>query len=257
MVLKKIHQLTMKDIASICDHTFLAEEDAYREKAKGTEKGGVDLWREAFRSFLKETVETELTPYAICVRHNRIAAARDYLNNHGGKDIKIASVVGFPYCQDTELKVMQTRYAIKKGADEIDMVLNYRGMTIAEIPQLDRDVLSVVMAAEKKPVKLILETSELDREQLSLACDVARNAGVDFIKTSTGYSSSGANAEDLMFMKAHFPYGIKISGGVNIDNVQELLYAVSGRINRKIDLDPMMIRIGESSLLKPSDNPAY
>jgi deoxyribose-phosphate aldolase len=113
------------------------------------------------------------------------------------------------------------------------------------------DINAIVSVAHQNKgiVKLILETSELTPDGIKEACKLAADCGVDFVKTSTGFSKSGANERDLKIMRENFPRGVKMSGGVNKENVRGLLYAASGRDDGYIDLDPMRIRVGESSLL--------
>ncbi len=96
---------------------------------------------------------------------------------------------------------------------------------------------------------MILEISELSLEQTQLACQIVDHCGAAFVKTSTGFSAHGATTEHLKVMRAHFPRGIKISGGVTANNVDDLLLAATAP-GQPISMDPMKIRIGESSLLK-------
>jgi deoxyribose-phosphate aldolase len=99
-------------------------------------------------------------------------------------------------------------------------------------------------------VKLILETSLLTSDEIIIACKLADEIGVDFVKTSTGFVVAGAKAEHLKLMRANFSKGVKMSGGVNKENLHDLLTAASGREDGMIELDPLKIRIGESSLLR-------
>lgn len=248
-----IDDLTPEDIASICDHTFLNRPEAYKAIAKKGESP-VQLRANAFQSFLDETIANEKKlPYAICVRPEDVTAASYYLADHNRSEILIASVVGFPdgSLYDTDFKVAETRLAVAHGAKEIDMVLNYHRFKAGDIAYARNDVKAVAEAAheQKALVKLIFETSELDKNQIKGACTLATEAGVDFIKTSTGFGAYGARAEDLTIMRANFGGGIKMSGGVTKENVKDLLYAASGSVDRYIDLNPKKIRIGESSLL--------
>src|SRR3989339_813901 len=100
-------------------------------------------------------------------------------------------------------------------------------------------------------IKLILETSALNKKQIKSISELANNeTDVDFIKTSTGFGKYGATVENLKIMRENFSRGIKISGGVNTKNVGQLLSAAVKRDDGYIDLNPMKIRIGESGLLK-------
>lgn len=248
-----IDDLTPGDIATICDHTFLNRPEAYKAIAvKG--ESPVQLRANAFHHFMAETIVNEKKlPYAICVRPEDVTAASGYLAKHGRSEILIASVVGFPdgTLYGTDFKVAETGLAVAHGAKEVDMVLDYNRFKAGNVAYARNDVKAVAEAAHEQGalVKLIFETSELDENQIKGACTLATEAGVDFIKTSTGFGAYGARAEDLRIMRANFGGGIKISGGVTKDNVKELLYAASGRVDEYIELNPKKIRIGESSLL--------
>jgi len=244
-MLKKIEDVTPEDIASLCDHTFLQRSEAYKTVAKSGESA-TRLREKAFIDFLDKTKALQYKPYAVCVRPEDIAETVAYLNGTG---IKVASVVGFPDGNkySTVFKVAETLLAVENGADEIDMVLNYDKFKEHEFEYVKQDINAVVDAAGDAVVKLIFETSELTEDQLVVACRIAVECNVPFIKTSTGFGSGGAKAEHLRIMKQHFKRGIKMSGGITKDNVKELLSALSD--NGMINVDPMKIRIGESSLL--------
>lgn len=247
--LVKIGGLTKEQIASICDHTYLNRPEAYKAIAKPGESP-MKLREEAFEAFLDKTLESESKPYAVCVRPEDVRKTRSYLSGTG---IKIASVVGFPdgtvYQQG--FKTAEANLAIQEGATEIDTVLNYRAMKNGDIAYALNDAGLVRNLAHKRGalVKLILETSELTPLEIVQACNIATACEVDFVKTSTGFSAYGATSEALMIMRQKFQGGIKISGGVTPNNVNAFLLASSGRTDGKIDLDPLKIRIGESSLL--------
>ncbi|MFA6887891.1 MAG: deoxyribose-phosphate aldolase [Candidatus Woesearchaeota archaeon] len=244
-MLKHIDQLTPADIASICDHTFLQRSEAYRKETKPGESA-TRLRERAFHTFLEQTKILTYRPYAVCVRPEDVAEAVTYLQDTG---IIIASVVGFPNGNkySTVFKVAETLLAIENGTDEIDMVMNYDKFKEHDFEFVKQDINAVVDAAGDSPVKLIIETSELTEDQLIVACRIAVECNVPFIKTSTGFGSHGAKPEHLQIMKQHFKRGIKMSGGITKENVKELLFALSD--NGIIDIDPLKIRIGESSLL--------
>ncbi len=255
--LVKINDLTPKQIASICDHTYLNRDEAFRLDAKKSKSGAVELREKDFMKFMKETIgyaKKGFTPYAICVRPEDVLHAKRFLDENDS-DIKIASVVGFPNgCwYRTPAKTFETVTAAADGATEIDMVLNYKRLMEGDIDYVRNDIQRVVDAAHSGGaiLKVILETSELEDDYIIQACNLSKECGADFVKTSTGFASGGASAHALEVMKQYFKKGgVKMSGGVNADNVKDLLYAASGRDDGYISLDPMKIRIGESSLLK-------
>jgi len=250
IIVAKIADLTPEQIASICDHTFLTRPEVVRQE-------GLDSnakYRADFEKFMLDMINSNLLPYAVCVRPEDVVHARKLLKKHDKESILIASVVGFPHGSwyTTDFKVAEAKLAIKHGAKEVDMVLDCSRFKKAKLKYVKKDIGSVVKAAHKKNVlaKLILETSLLTNDEIISACKIADELGVDFVKTSTGYVLAGAKAEHLKLMRANFSRGVKMSGYVNKDNVKELLEAASGRTDRMIELDPLKIRIGESSLLK-------
>ena len=249
MSLVKIAELTSEQIASICDHTFLATEDAFAAEAKEKGVSSVGTREETFYRFLDETARNPLKPYAVCVRPNDVRFAIARLPG----DIKVASVVGFPNgnAYFTRHKIAEAREALSQGAQEIDMVMRYDSLIAGDLDSVRADIWEVlgVTRGRRVPLKVILETSELELDDIKIAAQMAEEMGVDFIKTSTGYSSAGANVVDVQIMRENFTRGIKISGKVDVGNVRDLLYAASGSRDEYIELDPKFVRIGESSLL--------
>jgi deoxyribose-phosphate aldolase len=256
----KIDELTLKDVARICDHTFLDRSEGFKARAEPG-KNPIALRRQAFVKFLDEVVTLPNKPYAVCVRPEDVNFAKNYLHlghRNEAADITIASVVGFPdgSWYSTEHKLIETKLALQDYATEIDFVLNYDMLKTGDLGYVRQENRDIVGLAERygAKTKMILEVSELNLEQVRLACLLAEEAGVDFVKTSTGYSASGATVEALGVMRQNFPRGIKISGGVKtLDDAKKFLRAAYGVIEgsgAEVDLDPENIRIGESGLLK-------
>lgn len=258
-MIKKISELTIEDIASICDHTFLKRPECFSEEAKKQKIGAVDAYNFAFQKFLTETfADGKPMPYALCVRPEEMANTR-----HLREKIKVASVVDFPI-PDKYLDSLKSdmEYALYWGtADEIDMIFGYKFLNSGKNLEAEyrikfaTDLMSKANNVRKERnespalLKVILETSELNPDQIALACQICEKYPVDFVKTSTGFSKYGATEEALKIMKANFSGGIKISGGVTPQNVHSLLQAASREKDGYIDLNPMKYRIGESSLL--------
>jgi deoxyribose-phosphate aldolase len=126
---------------------------------------------------------------------------------------------------------------------------------------ISEDIWNVVYEAsegnkKERIVKVIFENSELnsDPNLIKEACEACTEAGAHFVKTSTGFGKYGARAKDLKIMRDNFAGGVKMAGRVNPKNLRKLLRAASGRNDGYIELDPMKIRIGESSLLDKLDN---
>lgn len=247
--LVKIDYLTKKQIAFVCDHTFLKTVDVFKDSLNPRKAR-----TSAYENFLEETmqlIKQGIKPATICVYPSDIfRAKKHYLNNLTG----LCSVVGFPHgsAYSSKFKMKETELALSEGATEIDMVLNDLALKNGHLNYVEEEVQKITHLAHDGGalVKLIFENCELQAPHIQTACKIAKNCGVDFIKTSTGFGSYGATEADLVVMKYFFDGGIKMAGGVGPENVYSLLKAVSGRKDGQIDLDPIEIRIGESSLLK-------
>ncbi|MBQ8748978.1 MAG: deoxyribose-phosphate aldolase [Clostridia bacterium] len=151
--------------------------------------------------------------YSVCVNPYFVELAKHYLKD---SNIKIACVVGFPLgANSIETKVFEAKQAKQDGADEIDLVMNIGAFKSQNYDYVQREI-DEVCDSVNLPVKVIVETSELTREELKIACDIVNKSKATFIKTSTGFSSSGANVEDIKFMRKHIIKGkqIKASGGI-------------------------------------------
>jgi deoxyribose-phosphate aldolase len=127
-------------------------------------------------------------------------------------DVTVATVVGFPHGQHaTEIKREEAAQAWKAGADEVDMVLNVGRLQAGEDDAVEHDIAEVV-AGVPIPVKVIIETALLTTDEKHRACQLARDADADFVKTSTGFADGGATVEDVELMSEYLP--VKASGGV-------------------------------------------
>lgn len=152
--------------------------------------------------------------YSVCVNPAYVALASELL---AGSEVKVCTVVGFPLGATTSAaKAFETRDAIARGADEIDMVLNVGALCGGQLDAVEADIRAVVEAAAGTPVKVILETALLNAEQKLAACERAKAAGAQFVKTSTGFSKGGATVEDIRLMRQAVgpEMGVKASGGV-------------------------------------------
>ena len=153
-----------------------------------------------------------------------------------GCAVKTCTVVGFPLgATSTESKVAETRIATAAGASEIDMVMNIGALHGGEAKVVEDDIRAVAEAAHAAgaTLKVIIETALLNGEQKVLACRLAKSAGTDFVKTSTGFSKSGATVEDIALMRQTVgpQLGVKASGGVrSLENLQAMVAAGATRI---------------------------
>ncbi len=170
--------------------------------------------------------------YAVCVNPYRVKDAAEFLK---GTDIKIASVVGFPLgATFTETKVQEAIMAIRNGASEIDMVMNIGAMKDGNYELVEKDIREVVDAVHPMgaKVKVIIETCYLTNEEKRKACELAKKAGADFVKTSTGFGSAGAKVEDVRLMREVVgkEMGVKAAGGIH--NAKEAIAMIEAGATR-------------------------
>lgn len=152
-----------------------------------------------------------------------------------GSDVKTCCVVGFPLgAMTSEAKAFEAKDAIEKGADEVDMVIEVGCAKAGDFDYVKKDIGAVVAAADKKAiVKVIIETCLLTDEEKRQACIAAKEAGADFVKTSTGFSTGGAKVEDIRLMRETVgpDMGVKASGGVRTwDAALAMIEAGASRI---------------------------
>ena len=134
-----------------------------------------------------------------------------------GTGIKVCCVAGFPSgAMSTAAKAFEAAEAIRSGADEIDMVMNIGELKAGHADAVRRDIEAVVQACAGHPVKVILETCLLSREEIARACMICADAGASFVKTSTGFSTGGASVEAVRLMKETLDgrCQVKASGGI-------------------------------------------
>ena len=171
--------------------------------------------------------------YSVCVNSCYVGQCADLLL---GSDVKVAAVVGFPLgACTTATKVFETEEACKDGAREIDMVLNVGMFKDGKYDYIREDISEVVQAASAYGaiVKVILETCLLTKDEIQEACLLAKESGAHFVKTSTGFGSGGALAEDVKLMKSVVgdSMEVKASGGIrDYDTVMSMIEAGADRI---------------------------
>ncbi len=185
------------DLAQYIDHTLLKP----------------DATQPAFDTLCKEAIHYKFK--SVCVNSSRVAYVSRQLQRTG---VRVCSVVGFPLgAMDSRAKAFETRRAIEDGAREIDMVINVDALKSGDLKTVEEDIRAVRRATRGTTVlKVILETCLLSGDEKVLGCEIARKAGADFVKTSTGFSSGGATVEDIALMRrvVGSKMGVKASGGV-------------------------------------------
>ena len=151
-----------------------------------------------------------------------------------GSDVKTCVVIGFPLGAGTSAaKAFEAADAVSRGAEEIDMVLSVGRLRSGDTAAVREDIQSVVRSAEGALVKVIIETCLLTDEQKELACRLAEEAGAHFVKTSTGFSTGGATAEDVALMRRVVGdrLGVKASGGIRKrEDAERMIAAGASRI---------------------------
>ena len=204
---------TSQDIAPFIDHTLLKPEATKDE-------------------VLKLCEEAKKYGFAtVCVNSSNVGTAARALS--GSKVLPIA-VVGFPLgAAMPSAKAFETREAIRCGAKEIDTVINIGALKAKDYALVLKDLAMTVAAAGRVPVKVILETSQLSLEEKIVGCALSKAAGAAFVKTSTGFSTGGATAEDVALMRKVVgeDVGVKASGGVRSqDDAMKMISAGANRL---------------------------
>ncbi len=168
---------------------------------------------------------------SVCVNPTWVKLSAEKLAN---SEVKVCTVIGFPLGATTpSVKAFETKDAIENGATEIDMVINIGALKDRQYELVLNDIKAVVKAAKGTLVKVIIETSLLTDEEKVKACELSVEAGADFVKTSTGFSTGGATAEDVALMRKTVgpTIGVKASGGVrSLEDLTKMVEAGATRI---------------------------
>ncbi|HXW55289.1 MAG TPA: deoxyribose-phosphate aldolase [Candidatus Cybelea sp.] len=206
---------TTSEIARLIDHTLLKPEAT----------------RENIRKLCAEALEYGFA--AVCVNPTNAAEAADLL---GAGPVRVSTVVAFPLGATLpEVKIYETEEAVKLGAQEIDMVINIGALKSGEDKALEAEVRGVVTAAHRGGAicKVILECALLSREEKVRGARAARNAGADFVKTSTGFGPGGATVDDVRLLRGVVgeAMGVKAAGGIRtLDDLCKMVEAGANRI---------------------------
>ncbi len=200
------------EINKLIDHTYL--------KAFGT-KSTID-------TILEEAITYDFK--SVCLNPSWVEYAVESLKE---TDVLVCTVIGFPLgANTTESKVYETTDALKKGAHEIDMVINIGWAKDGRFDLIKKEVEAIREVTQNQPLKVILETCYLENEEIKKASQAAIDAGADFIKTSTGFGTGGATVEAVKLMKAIAKEKeVKASGGVrNLEDLKAMVDAGATRI---------------------------
>ena len=179
------------------DHTIL--------KADATKEAVLKICREA----------KEYNFMSVCVNGFYTALVKKELE---GTDVKVCTVVGFPLGQmSTKAKAMEAAIAVEDGADEIDMVINLGWLKDKKYVDIEKEIKAIKNVCGERVLKVIIETCLLTDEEKAIMCKIVKNAGADYIKTSTGFSTGGATFEDIQLFKRELEgtnVKIKAAGGI-------------------------------------------
>lgn len=188
--------MTQKDILAKVDHTLLAQTATWEE----------------IRQICNDGMRYETA--SVCIPPSYVEQAKNYV----GDRLKICTVIGFPNGYNTTaVKEFETKDALKKGADEIDMVINLGWVKDGRFDLVEKEIRTLKDACGGNVLKVIIETCLLTEEEKIKMCEVVTNSGADFIKTSTGFSTSGATFADVALFKEHVGPQVKIkaAGGIS------------------------------------------
>ena len=203
----------MNSLSSLIDHTNLRPDALHSD----------------IEILCKEAIQYKFA--SVCINPVYVSYAKSILKD---ENPKVCSVVGFPLGADSEeMKYAEARFLIFQGVDEIDMVMNIAFLKERKLDLVKNETKKVVEAADGNCVKVIIETSLLNQDEKALACNIVMESGAAFVKTSTGFSSSGATLEDVRLIKKLVGdrVGIKASGGVKTKNeALEFIEAGASRI---------------------------
>lgn len=188
--------MTQKDILAKVDHTLLAQTATWEE----------------IRQICNDGMRYETA--SVCIPPSYVEQAKNYV----GDRLKICTVIGFPNGYNTTaVKEFETKDALKKGADEIDMVINLGWVKDGRFDLVEKEIRTLKDACGGNVLKVIIETCLLTEDGKVKMCEVVTNSGADFIKTSTGFSTSGATFADVALFKEHVGPQVKIkaAGGIS------------------------------------------
>ena len=185
-----------KDILKIVDHTLLAQGATWEE----------------IRQILDDAMKYDTA--SACIPASYVKRAAEYV---GGK-LPICTVIGFPNgYSTTATKVFETKDAVANGAKEIDMVINVGFLKDGRYEELEDEIRQIHEACDGNVLKVIIETCLLTDEEKIKMCEIVTNAGAEYIKTSTGFSTAGATFEDVELMRKHVGENVKVkaAGGIS------------------------------------------
>lgn len=197
--------MDVKNILSKCDHTLLSQTATWEQIKKICDDG------------------MKYQTASVCIPPCYVSQAKKYV----GDKLAICTVIGFPNGYNTTaVKVFETKDAIAGGADEIDMVINIGALKAGQDTQVCDEIRQIKAACGDKILKVIIETCLLTEDEKLRMCKIVTDAGADYIKTSTGFSTAGATLEDVILMRKNVGENVlvKAAGGISgLEDAQNFL----------------------------------
>ncbi len=192
--------MKIEEILSKVDHTVLSVD--------ATEKDIISLCDDAKKYKVA----------SVCIAPNFVKLASEYLKG----EIPVCTVIGFPNGYNTtETKCFETECAVKNGADEIDMVINIGDLKAENYDKILDEINKIKKSCDGRILKVIIETCLLTMQEKIKMCEIVSNSDADFIKTSTGFSTSGATFDDIALFKKHIKNGKKIKAAGGISSIKD------------------------------------
>ncbi|MBP8654569.1 MAG: deoxyribose-phosphate aldolase [Proteocatella sp.] len=192
--------MNINEILSKVDHTLLAQTSTWEQ--------------------IKQTCDDAVKYKAAsaCIPPSFVKRAKE----HVGENLAICTVIGFPNgYMTTPVKVFETKVALEDGADEIDMVINIGDLKDGNHEAVLSEISQIKQACGEKILKVIIETCLLTEEEMIVMCDLVTRAKADYIKTSTGFSTSGAKREDIILFRKHLGENVKIKAAGGISSLED------------------------------------
>ena len=195
--------MDMKEILAKCDHTLLKQTATWNDIKKLCDEG----------------IENGCA--SVCIPPSYVRAAYDYIRDKETK-LKICTVIGFPNgYSTTKVKVFETEDAVLNGTDEIDMVVNIGWVKEKKFDNIIEEIKAVKEACHGRILKVIVETCLLTQEEKLQMCKAVTKSGADYIKTSTGFSTAGAQPQDVALFKANVGKNVKIKAAGGISSLED------------------------------------
>lgn len=204
--------MNIKEMLSHVDHTLLTQQATWEE----------------IKRICDEAMEYHTA--SVCIPPSYVKQAADYLAGN----IPVCTVIGFPNgYMTTKTKEFETKDAIENGAEEIDMVINIGWLKDKKYDLVEEEIRTLKAACGDKILKVIIETCLLTEEEKIKMCEIVTNAGADYIKTSTGFSTAGATFEDIELFSKHIGENVKMkaAGGIaSLSDVEKFLELGADRL---------------------------